>query len=46
VPGSPGSLRAEQAFGHDALVTTEDETDETDPDREFRPSTTGRSGPH
>jgi hypothetical protein len=37
---------AEQAFGHDALVTAEDETDETDPDREYRPSTTGRSGPY
>ncbi|OJF11829.1 hypothetical protein [Couchioplanes caeruleus] len=28
----------EQAFGHDAQVT--------DPDREVRPSTTGRTGPH
>ena len=36
----------EQAFGHDAQISTEDETNETDPDREFRPSTTGRSGPH
>jgi hypothetical protein len=34
----------EQAFGHDAQVPDEDGT--TDPDREFRPSTTGRSGPH
>jgi hypothetical protein len=37
---------AEQAFGHGEHVTTEDETDETDPDREYRPSTTGRTGPH
>jgi hypothetical protein len=36
---------AEQAFGHDAHVR-DDGADETDPDREFRPSTTGRSGPH
>jgi hypothetical protein len=36
---------AEQAFGHDAHVVDED-SDQTDPDREFRPSTTGRSGPH
>jgi hypothetical protein len=36
---------AEQAFGHDAHVHDE-EADETDPDREYRPSTTGRSGPH
>jgi len=35
----------EQAFGHDAFVP-EDKTDLTDPDRESRPSTTGRSGPH
>jgi hypothetical protein len=37
---------AEQAFGHGEHVTTENETDETDPDREYRPSTTGRTGPH
>jgi hypothetical protein len=36
---------AEQAFGHGEHVT-EDETNETDPDREYRPSTTGRTGPH
>jgi hypothetical protein len=36
---------AEQAFGHGAHVPDED-SDETDPDRETRPSTTGRSGPH
>ncbi len=30
----------EQAFGHGAQV------EGTDPDRENRPSTTGRSGPH
>jgi hypothetical protein len=36
----------EQAFGHDAHVRSEDETGRTDPDRESRPSTTGRSGPH
>ena len=35
----------EQAYGHDAQVTTEPEAGETDPDREYRPSTTGRSGP-
>lgn len=34
----------EQAFGHGAQVTTE--AGETDPDREYRPSTTGRGGPH
>jgi hypothetical protein len=37
---------AEQAFGHGERATTEDETGETDPDREYRPSTTGRTGPH
>jgi hypothetical protein len=36
---------AEQAFGHGAQVPDED-ADQTDPDRETRPSTTGRSGPH
>ena len=35
----------EQAFGHDAFVP-DDGSDTTDPDREFRPSTTGRTGPH
>ncbi|GGQ54203.1 hypothetical protein [Couchioplanes azureus] len=35
---------AEQAFGHDVHVP--DEHGRTDPDREFRPSTTGRTGPH
>jgi hypothetical protein len=35
----------EQAFGHDAVVPDSDEGG-TDPDREHRPSTTGRSGPH
>lgn len=35
----------EQAFGHDAHAH-DTEPDATDPDREFRPSTTGRSGPH
>jgi len=34
----------EQAFGHDAQVP--DQGPRTDPDREHRPSTTGRSGPH
>jgi hypothetical protein len=34
----------EEAFGHDAQVTTE--AGQTDPDREYRPSTTGRGGPH
>jgi hypothetical protein len=37
---------AEQAFGHGDRITTEDETGETDPEREFRPGTTGRTGPH
>lgn len=37
---------AEQAFGHGDRITTEDETGETDPEREFRPGTTGRIGPH
>ena len=36
----------EQAFGHDAQVKPEDERGQTDPDREYRPSTTGRGGPH
>jgi len=36
----------EQAYGHGARVTAEDERGETDPDRQYRPSTTGRSGPH
>jgi hypothetical protein len=36
----------EQAFGHDAQVPDQDDTGATDPDREYRPSTTGRSGPH
>ena len=36
----------EQAFGHGARVDDEAATDQTDPDREYRPSTTGRSGPH
>jgi len=35
----------EQAFGHDAFVP-DDKSGATDPDRESRPSTTGRSGPH
>ena len=34
----------EQAFGHDAQVPDQDP--QPDPDREHRPSTTGRSGPH
>ena len=36
----------EQAFGHDAQVPDQDDRGQTDPDREYRPSTTGRSGPH
>ncbi len=36
----------EQAFGHDARVGDQPDAGATDPDREFRPSTTGRSGPH
>jgi hypothetical protein len=47
----------EEAFGHgaeatDASRTTssepgpQDDRDPTDPDRAFRPSTTGRTGPH
>ncbi|GAA3335009.1 hypothetical protein GCM10020358_01580 [Amorphoplanes nipponensis] len=36
----------EQAFGHDAQVSTEGGPGLTDPDRENRPSTTGRGGPH
>jgi hypothetical protein len=35
----------EQAFGHDSRPHADDPA-ATDPDREFRPSTTGRSGPH
>ncbi|MFG1609972.1 hypothetical protein [Actinoplanes sp. NPDC049265] len=35
----------EQAFGHDAHPH-DTESNATDPDREYRPSTTGRSGPH
>lgn len=34
----------EQAFGHDAQVP--DAGGATDPDREHRPSPTGRTGPH
>jgi hypothetical protein len=37
---------AEQAFGHGAQVPDDGNPAETDPDRESRPSTTGRSGPH
>jgi hypothetical protein len=38
---------AEQEFGHGSRVDDpQDRGDATDPDREFRPSTTGRSGPH
>jgi len=36
----------EQAFGHDAQVHEAEDRTATDPDREYRPSTTGRSGPH
>jgi hypothetical protein len=37
----------EQAFGHGEYVNNvEDEPGQTDPDREYRPSTTGRTGPH
>ena len=36
----------EQAFGHGSRVEEEKRTAQTDPDREYRPSTTGRSGPH
>jgi hypothetical protein len=36
----------EAAFGHGPQATTEDEAGQTDPDREHRPSTTGRTGPH
>jgi len=35
----------EQAFGHGPHAH-DAEPNATDPDREFRPSTTGRSGPH
>ena len=37
---------AEDEFGHDSRVRPEAEPDASDPDREFRPSTTGRTGPH
>ena len=36
---------AEEAFGHDAQVPDQPDAGATDPDREFRPSTTGRDGP-
>ena len=36
----------EQAFGHDAQVPDQDGRGQTDPDREYRPSTTGCGGPH
>jgi hypothetical protein len=36
---------AEEAFGHDSQVPLEVEPDATDPYRESRPSTTGRTGP-
>jgi hypothetical protein len=36
----------EQAFGNEAFVETAGEPGLTDPDRDSRPSTTGRSGPH
>ncbi|WP_199513614.1 hypothetical protein [Nucisporomicrobium flavum] len=36
----------EQAFGHGSRVADEPGADQTDPDREYRPSTTGRTGPH
>jgi hypothetical protein len=36
----------EQAYGHGPHVDVADEPGQTDPDREYRPSTTGRSGPH
>ena len=37
---------AELAFGHDSRVPDENGTGADDPDRDVRPSTTGRSGPH
>jgi hypothetical protein len=37
---------AEQEFGHDSRVRPDAQPGATDPDREFRPSTTGRTGPH
>jgi hypothetical protein len=37
---------AEDEFGHDSRVRPAAEPGATDPDREFRPSTTGRNGPH
>jgi hypothetical protein len=36
----------EQAFGHDSRAHDKADPGATDPEREFRPSTTGRSGPH
>ena len=36
----------EQAFGHGPQATTEDGQGGTDPERGYRPSTTGRTGPH
>ncbi|GAA2538744.1 hypothetical protein GCM10010435_02500 [Winogradskya consettensis] len=36
----------EQAFGHGPHPTDSGGADTTDPDREFRPSTTGRGGPN
>jgi hypothetical protein len=36
---------AESAFGHGAESATRDEG-ATDPERAYRPSTTGRTGPH
>ncbi|AGL19628.1 hypothetical protein [Actinoplanes sp. N902-109] len=35
----------EESFGHDAQVPDQPDTGATDPDREFRPSTTGRGDP-
>ena len=37
---------AEDEFGHDSRVRPEPHPGASDPDREFRPSTTGRNGPH
>jgi hypothetical protein len=36
---------AEQEFGHDSRVPTDDEPGAEGPDRAARPSTTGRTGP-
>jgi hypothetical protein len=36
----------EEEFGHDSRVSEQPPPGATDPGREFRPSTTGRSGPH